>query len=94
MKVHFKYPRTIDGTHFAGKKTHEVSDHLVDHWFLKALVKSGDAEITEEPKKKADESCDRPRDSLIEKPSTLLTAEPSVDSSAPKKSNPRNHKGK
>lgn len=46
MKVHFKFPRAIDGKDFS-KGTHEVSDEKSNHWFLQALVKNGDAVILE-----------------------------------------------
>lgn len=41
MKAKFKGPRKIDGQFF-GKGEHTLSEKLAGHWFVKALIKSGD----------------------------------------------------
>lgn len=46
MKVHFKYPRSLNGQHYA-PGIHEIPGHFSDHWFFKALVESKDAEVLE-----------------------------------------------
>lgn len=49
MKLRLKYPRIIDGKHLR-PGIHEVSDHLENHWFVKGLLKNGDAVLLEVPK--------------------------------------------
>ncbi len=48
MKVHFKYPRVINAkVHLPGE--HSLEDSLADHWYVKALIKSGDVSVMDEP---------------------------------------------
>lgn len=44
MKAHFKYPRTVDGKHYA-KGEHTLPDAMADHWFLKGLIESKDVTV-------------------------------------------------
>ncbi len=41
MKIDLKYPRRIGGKFYA-KGQHEISDSLLNDWFVKSLVKDGD----------------------------------------------------
>lgn len=44
MKALFKFNREIDGKDYK-KGEHELPDSLANHWYLKALVKSGDVNL-------------------------------------------------
>lgn len=50
MKIQLKHPRSIDGKLFA-PGVHDMPDALADHWFLKALMKDGDAVLIGAPPK-------------------------------------------
>lgn len=44
MRVKFKYPRSIDGTHYA-PGVYELPDAYADNWFFKALIATKDVEL-------------------------------------------------
>lgn len=52
MKAKFKHPKKIDGQ-FYGKGEHTLPDAHADHWFVKALIKSGDIVVLGEAKAQA-----------------------------------------
>lgn len=49
MKLKLKYPRIISGKHLR-PGIHDVSDGLSGHWYVKALIKNGDAVLIDRPK--------------------------------------------
>lgn len=49
-RVLFKLPVRIDGTPYEAGREHELAPALVGHWYVKALVKDGQARIIDDPK--------------------------------------------
>jgi hypothetical protein len=58
MKVHFKFPRSIDGTHYT-PGVHELPDALSDHPFVKGLAAVNDLSFLDSPSASV-ESMDAP----------------------------------
>ena len=70
----FKRPVRIGGK-FYECGAHEIDTALVDHWYLKALVKDGLAQIVEDPK---------PEPAPAPAPAVEAKVEPAVTAAAPK----------
>ena len=51
-RVLFKRPVRIDGTPYEAGREHELAPALAGHWYVKALVADGQAQIIDDPKPK------------------------------------------
>ena len=51
-RVLFQRPVRIDGTPYEAGREHELAPALVGHWYVKALVKDGQARIIDDPEPK------------------------------------------
>ena len=80
-RVLFKRPVRIGGVSYEGGREHEAPAALVDHWYTKALVKDGLAQIIEDKKPEP-----APAPAPAPKPTPKVEAEvkPVVSDPAPK----------